>query len=173
MSLGAGINLIVHAVGIPALSTLLVWRLKLHEIAKDKRIAQISGFFLVIGTSIIFAAGSWTILVLGQVLYSMGMAFSVPARSIVTSMVEKKHLAALYTTISVLLYSGMLTGGPLFAGAFGWGLRLGGLWTGMPYLISGGCFALALLAVSTAPAGGKMPHAAGGDDGDDMDSRNL
>ncbi|UKZ80162.1 hypothetical protein TrVFT333_007919 [Trichoderma virens FT-333] len=69
VSLGAGINLIVHAIGIPGLSTLLLWHLKLHEIAKDKRIAQISGFFLVLGTSIIFAAGSWTMLVLGQVLY--------------------------------------------------------------------------------------------------------
>ncbi|KAL6808389.1 putative MFS multidrug transporter [Trichoderma camerunense] len=170
VSLGAGINLIVHAVGIPALSTVLLWRLKLHEIAKDKRIAQISGVFLVLGTSIIFAAGSWTILVLGQVVYSMGLAFSVPARSIVTSMVEKRHLAALYTTISVLLYGGMLTGGPLFAGAFGWGLRLGGLWIGMPYLISCGCFALALLAVSTAPAAGKMPRAVDNEDGDGVDS---
>ncbi|PTB47737.1 hypothetical protein M431DRAFT_21838 [Trichoderma harzianum CBS 226.95] len=170
VSLGAGINLVVHAVGIPALSTVLLWRLKLHEIAKDKRIAQISGFFLVLGTSIIFTAGSWTILVLGQVVYSMGLAFSVPARSIVTSMVEKRHLAALYTTISVLLYGGMLTGGPLFAGAFGWGLRLGGLWVGMPYLISCGCFALALLAVSTAPAVGKMPRAVDNEDGDGVDS---
>ncbi|KAL6689763.1 putative MFS multidrug transporter [Trichoderma pleuroticola] len=167
VSLGAGINLIVHAVGIPALSALLLWRLKLHEIAKDKRIAQISGFFLVLGTSVISVAGSWTILVLGQVLYSLGLAFGVPARSIVTSMVEKRHLAALYTTISVLLYSGMLTGGPLFAGAFGWGLRLGGPWTRMPYLISCGCFSLALLAVSTAPAC-KMPRAVSGDDGADI-----
>ncbi|KAG8415784.1 hypothetical protein J3458_009604 [Metarhizium acridum] len=166
VSLGAGINLIVHAIGIPALSTLLLCRLKLHEIAKDKGIAQISGFFLVLGTSIIFAAGSWPILVLGQVLYSMGLAFSVPARSIVTSMVEKRHLAALYTTISVLLYGGMLTGGPLFAGAFGWGLRMGGLWIGMPYLIACGCFALALVAVSTAPTAGQVPGAVGGEDGD-------
>lgn len=167
MSLGAGINLIVHAIGIPALSTLLLWRLKLHEIAKDKRIAQISGCFLILGTSIIFAAGSWTILVLGQVLYSMGLAFSVPVRSIVTSMVEKRHLAALYTTISVLLYGGMLTGEPLFAGAFGWGLRIGGLWIGMPYLVACGCFALALLAVSTAPTVGKVPPRH--EDGDDVE----
>jgi MFS family permease len=171
VSISAGINLIVHAIGIPALSTLLLWRLKLHEIAKDKRIAQISGFFLVLGTSIIFAVGSWTIIILGQVSYSMGLAFSVPARSIVISMVEKRHLAALYTTISVLLYSGMLTGGPLFAGAFSWGLHLGGLWIGMPYLISCGCFALALLAVSTAPAPGRVPRAVGGEDGDNADSR--
>lgn len=85
-------------------------------------------------------------------------------------MVEKRHLAALYTAISVLLYGGMLTGGPLFAGAFGWGLRLGGLWIGMPYLISCGCFALALLAVSTAPAAGKMPRAVDNGDGDGVDS---
>ncbi|KAL7904151.1 putative MFS multidrug transporter [Trichoderma velutinum] len=172
VSLGAGINLIVHAIGIPTLSTALLRRLNLHEIVKDKRIAQISGFFLVLGTSITFGARSWTILVLGQVLYSMGLAFSVPVRSIVTSMVGKRHLAALYTTISVLLYSGMLTGGPLFAVAFGWGLRLGGLWIGMPYLISCGCFALALLAVSTAPAG-KAPRAVRGEDGDEVDSRHC
>jgi hypothetical protein len=90
-------------------------------------------------------------LVLGQVLCSMGLAFIVPARSIVTSMVDKKHLAALYTTMSVLIYGGLLTGGPLFATAFSWGLEMGGFWLGTPFLVASGCFALASLAVSTAP----------------------
>ncbi|KAK1752305.1 major facilitator superfamily domain-containing protein [Echria macrotheca] len=152
ISLGAGINLVVHAIGIPALSSFMLWRLNLHEILKDKRIAQISGLFLVLGTGTTFAAGSWASLAAGQVLTSLGLAFVVPARSIVTSMVPKKHLAALYTAISVLLYGGMLTGAPLLAAAFHWGLRIGGLWLGMPFFLACVCFSLASLAVSSAPS---------------------
>jgi MFS family permease len=167
LSLGAAVNLVVHAIGIPALSTFLLWRMNLHEIVKDKRIAQASGLFLVMGTGICFAADSWAVLVLGQVLTNFGLAFTVPARSIVTTMVAQEHLAALYTVISVLSYSGMLVGGPLLAGAFRWGLRIGGLWLGMPFLVACVCFTLALLAVSSAPSSGTgiRPGALGQRDG--------
>lgn len=100
----------------------------------------------------------------------MGLVFSVPARSIIISMVEKRYFVVLYTIISVLLYSGILTGGLLFAGAFNWGLCLGGLWVGMLYLISCGCFALVLLAVSTAPAAGKMLRVVDNEDRDGVNS---
>lgn len=148
----------------------MLWRLNLHEIVKDKRIAQISGLFLVLGTGIAFAAESWAALVLGQVLTSMGLAFGVPVRSIVTSMVAQKHLAALYTTVSVLLYGGMLTGGPLLASAFHWGLRIGGLWLGMPFLVACICFSLALLAVSSAPVTGIGLFTLSEEDGDEVES---
>ncbi|KAI1781489.1 MFS general substrate transporter [Hypoxylon cercidicola] len=148
ISLGAGVNLVVHALLIPGLSSFLLHHLRLHEISKDKLIAQISGAFLAIGSSIIFLATSWVGLVAGECLASLGLAFPVPARSVVTSMVPKDHLAALYTAISVLSYAAMVAGGPLLASSFHWGMQLGDFWVGMPFLISAVCFIVALLAVS-------------------------
>ena len=118
--------------------------------AKDKRLAQLSSIFLVIGAGTIFLATSWPAMVAGQVFSALGAAFLIPARSVATSMVAQEHFAALYTGISVMSYAGMLTGGPLFASTFRWGMRLGDFWTGMPYLVATGFFILASLAVSTA-----------------------
>lgn len=136
---------------IPGLSSFLLWRVRQHEIVKDKYIAQISGLFLASGSAVTFLAHSWPAMVAGQSLYSLGLAFPVPARSVVTSFVAQEHLAALYTGISVLAYAGMLIGGPLFASAFDWGMQLGEFWIGMPFLIAGVFFVVATCAVSTAP----------------------
>jgi hypothetical protein len=150
VSLGTGVNLAVHAILIPALSAFFLLRLRLHEMAKDKRLAQLSSIFLIVGAGTIFLATSWPAISAGQILSSLGAAFLIPVRSVATSMVAQEHFAALYTGISVMAYAGMLTGGPLFASTFRWGMRLGDFWTGMPYLVAAGFFILALIAVSTA-----------------------
>lgn len=149
LSLKAGVILIMLAVGIPALSSFMLHYLRLHETMKDKRIAQVSGSFLVAGAAAIFFASSSTPLICGQVLFCLGHGFGVPARSLVTSMVDQTHLTTVFTLISVMTYAGLFAGGPLLAAMFQWGMRLGELWVGMPFLVSGGCFAFALLAVSS------------------------
>lgn len=104
-SLGAAINFANHAIGIPILSSLLLKNSRdPHERLKDDIIAQISGLFLVLGTGIAFTADSWAPFVIGQVMTGTDLAFRVPARSIVASMVTQEHLAALFTAVSVLLY---------------------------------------------------------------------
>jgi MFS family permease len=150
ISLGAGVNLVVLAILLPTLSVFLLRRMHLHEMAKDKRIAQICGICLTAGSAMVFLAKSWITLTIGETLASLGYSITVPARSIVTGMVERRHLGALYMVISVLTYASVLGGGPLFASTFKWGMQLGDFWAGMPFLIAGGCFLFALLAVSVA-----------------------
>jgi predicted MFS family arabinose efflux permease len=128
----------VHAVFISALSAFFLLRLRLHEMAKDKPLAQLSSLFLVAGAGIIFLATSWPVMVAGQVLSALGAAFLIPVRCVATSMVAQDHFAALYTGISVKTYAGMLTGGPLFASIFRWSMQLGDFWTGMPNLVAAG-----------------------------------
>ena len=82
-------------------------------------------------------------------------------------MVEQKHFAALYMGISVLTYGGVLAGNPISAGIFKWGMRMGDFWMGMPWLVAGGGFLVALLIVSTVTAtrkGGGYERV--GEDGD-------
>ncbi|KAL2206789.1 MFS general substrate transporter [Sarocladium strictum] len=150
VALGAGVNLIVHAFAIPALSIYLLQQLHLHEISKDKRIAQLSGIFLISGSILIFLAASARNLVTGHVVASLGLAFLVPVRSVVTSMVPQEHRGLLYTVIAIFTFAGMLTGGPTLAAIFRWGMDTGDFWTGLPFAMAASCYALALLAVSVA-----------------------
>jgi MFS family permease len=149
ISLRAGVNLLVLTVIIPTLSGLFLGRLKMSPALKDKRLTQISGVLLVTGCMTIFLAVSPPILILGQVVFALGFAFSVTARSLVTSLVEQKLLGTIYTSISVLTYSGILVGGPLLASSFQWGMQLREeFWMGMPFVVAAGLFMLALIAVS-------------------------
>ncbi|KAH8668573.1 major facilitator superfamily domain-containing protein [Xylariales sp. PMI_506] len=150
-SISACTTFVVLILLIPAASSFLRQRLNLHEAAKDKLIAQISGSCLTLGSGLIFLAASGTYLVIGQLLVSLGLAFSVMAKSVVTSMVDQLHLATVFTALSVMTSLGSLIGAALLAYAFKEGMKLGGIWIGSPFLIATICFALALSAISFAP----------------------
>jgi hypothetical protein len=57
----------ILAVLVPAISYVLIRHLHLSIMAKDKRIAQASGIFLILGSSAIFLATSLATIVMGQV----------------------------------------------------------------------------------------------------------
>lgn len=144
--------MLVLAVLLPALSRYLLQHWHLHTLAKDKKIAQFCGILLAVGSGVVFLATSWVPLVAGDVLASLGASFSVPVRSLITSLVKKDELAAMYTTLSVLTYGGIIFGTPFLTAAFKWGLQSGEFWVGLPFLIAGASFAIATMAVSAAPA---------------------
>lgn len=154
---------------LPLTSNVLLTQFHLHETAKDKVIAQISGIFLIAGSVLLFFAHSWVVLVAGQLVSHIGYAFTLPLRSIVTSMVDKSQLGALYMGISVLTYAGVLTGNPLVARIFKWGMQVGDgdLWMGLPYLVAGGCFAVALGVVCAAAVTAGVGRGHGSDGGDE------
>ncbi|KAK4452936.1 major facilitator superfamily domain-containing protein [Podospora aff. communis PSN243] len=140
LSLSAATHLTTLSLLIPALSSFLLRYLRLEEIAKDQRLAQVSAFFLVTGTAVVALTSSPWLFTAAMVLASLGLAFAVPARSVVTTMVKKEHMALLYTGISVLTYGGVLAGGPVSAALFKVGMRVGGGWEGLPFVVATGCF---------------------------------
>ena len=131
--------------------------MKLNLAVKDKRLTQISGALLVAGSTVIFLSATPILLILGQIMFALGFAFEVTARSLLTSLVDLKHLGIVYTGISVMTYGGVIVGGPLLANSFRWGMQRGDFWMGLPFLIAAGLFMLALIAVSIA-----SPHRAEG-----------
>lgn len=137
---------------IPAISTILLTTYHLSVMKKDKRIAQGSGFLLVLGCLVVFQATSSISMVIGLVLISVGDVFAIPVRSLATGLVDPTHLGVLYTVIEVMTQSGLFIGQPMLAGTFRWGLELGGFWTGMPFLFAAAFFTMALIAVSTVPS---------------------
>ncbi|KAE8418381.1 hypothetical protein BDV36DRAFT_308732 [Aspergillus pseudocaelatus] len=150
VSLRAGVNLFVLAVVIPTLSYILVKRLKLSDVVKDKRITQINGICLIIGSFLMFLAASPGTLIFGQMVFALGFAFSVTARSFLTGMVDPLHVGTVFTGVTTMLYGGLVIGSPMLAKAFQWGLQLGGIWVGLPFLLAAVLFTIALGAVSAA-----------------------
>ncbi|GAW18396.1 hypothetical protein ANO14919_078710 [Xylariales sp. No.14919] len=152
LSLGAGLHLFVLMVLLPAISAFLLHRVGLHEMAKDKRLAQLSSSFLIVGSGLIYIAKSLPAMITGQIFSSLGYFFQIALRSFVTGMVDPNQLGALFTIVAVFTYIGSLVGAPFFAWAFKLGMQLGGLWVGMPFFIAGTSFGVALLVVSAIRA---------------------
>ncbi|KAJ5503320.1 MFS multidrug transporter [Penicillium fimorum] len=152
ISLRAGVNLLVLFTVVPALTRFLINQWRCRQTQADKYITSMSGLCLVIGSIFIFLAASPFALIIGQIFFAIGFAFTVTARSFLTAMVDQRHLGLLYTSVTAVTYAGFIVGGPLLASAFQWGLYLGGFWVGIPFLVTAILFLIATLAVSAAKA---------------------
>jgi hypothetical protein len=147
MSLRGGVNLILLLILLPVLSKLLLW-FEMKPAIKDLRLSQGSGLLLTIGSTIMFLATVPAILILGLVIFALGSAFHITARSLVTSLVASNHVATLYAAIAAVGSGGMLVAGPLLANTYRWGMQLGQNWIGLPFLVAAVLYLSALLAIS-------------------------
>jgi MFS family permease len=136
---------------VPALFHLFEHGLQTSPSVKDKRITIVTGLFLVLGCFVTFLAPNLEVMVLGQVFFALGQGFTSTARSLITFLVDTKHRAFLYTTLSLVTYTGALIGTPALAQTFSWGMQLGEMWMGLPFLVAGISFAFVLMAILFAP----------------------
>lgn len=67
-----------------------------------------------------------------------------------TATIDQDQRGTAFTALSVFTQAGFLAGSPLLAAAFGWGMKLGDLWSGMPFLVAAGFSVIGTLAVSAA-----------------------
>lgn len=80
----------------------------------------------------------------GIIVYGFGAGYSSSIRGVVTSVTSSRHRALLYSIMSTLDVIGTLMGTPLWPAIYRFGLRDGGIWTGLPF----GIAAILLAAVS-------------------------
>jgi hypothetical protein len=147
LPLRAGISLVVLFAILPRLTHLFVTKRGFCGPQSDKFITVMSGASLVVGSSLIYAATHPRLLILGQVFIALGSAFTVTARSFITAMVEPQYLTLLYPSVITVTFLGFIVGGPIMAGALQWGLQVGGVWIGMPFLVTTVLSFMATLAV--------------------------
>lgn len=100
---------------------------------------------------------------------TLGSGFGAAARNLATSMVHPSNIAMLYTTIAVTDTLGLLAGGPAMSFALQYGMRLGGAWVGLPYMVLSVLFLavtgiMFLVRVEPGRAAGYEPVGDGGDD---------
>jgi hypothetical protein len=87
---------------------------------------------------------------LGLIIYTLGTGFGPAMRSLVTSCVEGDDQAELYAILGVMEALGSLLSGPSFSFAFHVGLEHGGMWHGLPFLVSTVLFLVVAIIVFRA-----------------------
>jgi len=101
-----------------------------------------SSTFLAIGSFCLGLAPDINLAILGVVIMSMATAVIPLIRSLLSMSLASKQLNLVYSVMTMLTVTGSSLAGPIYAEAFGIGLRRGPAWYGLVYLTAG---ALAIL----------------------------
>jgi hypothetical protein len=72
---------------------------------------------------------------IGISILALGYGFYAALRSVASALVSEDHIGLLNTTIALVQGVGAVVAGPTLAGAFNLGMRMGGAWIGLPYLV--------------------------------------
>ncbi|KAJ5490775.1 hypothetical protein N7539_002342 [Penicillium diatomitis] len=141
-------TLLNYLVIMPGVSFAATQYLNMHGARRDYNITLGSGILMVLGFGLIGLAPLPPFLILGVITLSLSTAFSITARSLVTSLVAPDHVGTLYSAITISQSIGILVAGPLFAYLFRTGLHLGGGWMGLPFVQAGLLSFIATVAVT-------------------------
>lgn len=119
---------------MPDPSALLV--IRIGSILKDRRMCQASGLIRIFGFTLMFIAASPTTYICRLAFASLGAAFIINARSLVTFLVTLHQVDTLYSAFTMMQAHGWLVAGPLFARLFQLGLNFSRAWLGLPFLFA-------------------------------------
>ncbi|PWY76005.1 MFS general substrate transporter [Aspergillus sclerotioniger CBS 115572] len=103
---------------------------------KDLYLSRFSITIMTIGFAALGLAPTVGLSMLGIAIYTVGSGFSTFSRSLISSLMDPTMMGVLYSTLAIMETIGSLLAGPSMAWAFRLGMNLGGVWLGMPYLIS-------------------------------------
>lgn len=132
---------------MPALSWMVAKYFNLHGKFRDHRLSQGAGILSIIGFAAMGISPTPEFLIGGLVVLSLGAAFLVTTRSLVTALVLPDHVGTLYSAIAISQAIGQFIAGPLFAYLFRLGMHLGDAWMGLPFLQAALFFIIATAAV--------------------------
>ncbi|PKS05629.1 hypothetical protein jhhlp_008148 [Lomentospora prolificans] len=136
MSLQVFMNIALYVVILPSASKLLTspaMPFKLDPVLKDFWLTRLSLISIFIG-SLLIAVPTAASIIIGLVVFTLGLGFSALCRVVLTSMVEPQQTGRLYTLIGVLDSVSKLAAGPVLAWLFKTGMNMGDSWVGLPYL---------------------------------------
>jgi hypothetical protein len=115
---------------------------------RDIFISKTSAIVAVLGSFLIAVSFHPTMAEAGVGILSLSSGFVPVVRSIASSFVDPEHIGTLFATMGVVTTFGVIISGPLIAASFDLGLHLGGLWSGLPYLVNSGLFLMSLAALA-------------------------
>ncbi|OKL56129.1 hypothetical protein UA08_08722 [Talaromyces atroroseus] len=137
MSLKGFMSLGTMLLGVPLFSSFLTRTLRYDAVAKDLCISRVSAALGVAGYFIIFAAASAPLLTVGLMFMTLSLPFVWSMIGVGTSfLASKNQIATFYSAISVSRSIGNVVSGPLFGSLYGWGVRSGLEWSGLPFAVA-------------------------------------
>ncbi|KAK2810690.1 hypothetical protein FQN50_002733 [Emmonsiellopsis sp. PD_5] len=134
LSVFAGVNIFLLLIVLPTISRYLTVKRNLPSNLKDLAISRFSITVLTLGSVCMALAPTLATMTAGLVVYTLGGGFNAVNMSLVSTLVEPRHIARLYSVISMLSMVGAFVGGPLLAALFGLGMKMGEGWVGLPFL---------------------------------------
>ncbi|KAI7773614.1 hypothetical protein LA080_010241 [Diaporthe eres] len=82
-----------------------------------------------------------------MIINVFGAGYASAMRSFLTSLVSRRSIALLYTTMALFEGTAVLGAAPLLGLTFSAGVELGGLAVGLPFFVSAGVYALGAIGV--------------------------
>ncbi|KAF7933703.1 uncharacterized protein EAE98_003412 [Botrytis deweyae] len=149
-SLRAAVQIILFLLILPFLSKLMITYFKIPSSKKDLHLARASILILTLGSLLIALAPTLPLAILGMAVFTLGAGFISMMRSLITTLVDRQHKGQLYAAVAVVETTGRLIAGPGFAQLYIEGLRLKGIWVGLPFFGMSFICGLAVVAVWSA-----------------------
>ncbi len=137
LSFRAATNLAAVAIFLPLTNHLLLKYVRLPAHWADLWIARGSIILTALSFLLIGLAGYPALLIIGLLVYNMGTGYNAAMRSVSIHVVggqSSPNIGKLMSTIAIVESLGALVAGPLLNQLFQWGMSLGGVWLGLPFL---------------------------------------
>lgn len=147
LALRGTVSILMLLVTLPVISKLLLSpSFRMTVARKDLALAQFSVLAIAIG-SLLMGGSNVPTVVSGVVIVTLGDGLSPLCRSLATSFVDSQHTSSLYVLIGVVETIGMIYAGPALAWLFTIGMKLNGLWLGLPYFWLASIAALTMIGL--------------------------
>ncbi|KAI1478669.1 MFS general substrate transporter [Daldinia eschscholtzii] len=119
-----------------------------NEKGRDLILARWSYFIYAVGSFILGVSPSLPLFITGLIIMSLGSGSASFIKSIATSHTDVEHRSRLFSIMALLDIGSNIWATPALAGLFTLGMRLGGVWVGLPYLgVSISCILMLILAL--------------------------
>ena len=130
-------NALFALLALPYLSKYLLEHNKLginNEKERDLFLDKWSFGILIVATVVLALAPSLPIFCLGLFLMAAGAGYNSLLRSLISFHIKPEHRSRIFALVGMVEVLGNIYAQPMLAGLFSLGLKLGGLWIGLPYL---------------------------------------
>ncbi|KAJ5751037.1 hypothetical protein N7533_008065 [Penicillium manginii] len=114
---------------------------------KDLSLARASILCFTLGTLGIGLSPAIGTLIPSMMLQASGSGFVFLTRSIITTLVDRDQTARLYTVIEILQSVGNVVASLTITAVFQLGLRLGGFWIGLAWMVTSSLFCMVAAAI--------------------------
>ncbi|KAF2202985.1 MFS general substrate transporter [Delitschia confertaspora ATCC 74209] len=144
-SVRAAANLVSLIVIIPLANVLLLKRLRLSAHKADLWIARGSIVLTTVSFFIMGVSATPALLVLGLLVYNLGTGYNAAMRSVAIVVVggqSSPDIGRLMAVIAIVEGVGAMLSSPILNGTFQWGMNLGQLFLGLPFMVSATIFGL-------------------------------